>query len=139
MILLFGVGLVLCQNTTEPDLAPTPYFASPPPTINPNGFNPVFGDVFIVQNELMKAYNVTYWDLINKPVQGKIFIQSLIEDGQVWYELCVRKGDDWIERFTDYTKFTKNFNPLAPKIWATDMIAIIEKFEGKRQTRARPH
>ena len=140
-MLLFVIGLVLCQNITEPDLAPVPYFSSPPPTVNPNGFNPVFGDIFIVQNELMKAYNVTYWDLINKPVQGKIFIQSLIEDGQLWYELCVRKGDDWIERFTDYTQFTKNFNPLAPKIWATDMIAIVEKFEGEisDDTRARPH
>ena len=100
----------------------------------------------------MKQYNVTYWDLINKPVQGKIFIQSLIEDGQIWYEsgfqesnkkfettkifettvkLSVRKGDEWRERFNDYTKFTTNFDPLVPKIWAIDMIAVIEKFEGE--------
>ena len=54
--------------------------------VNPNGFNPIFGDFFVVQTELMKQYNVTYWDLINKPVQGKIFLQSLVEDGQIWYE-----------------------------------------------------
>ena len=131
MIVFFTIGLVLSQNITEPDTTVTPYFSSPPTTVNPNGFNPLFGDVFVVNTTLMRQYNVTYWDLINKPIQGKIFIQSLIEDGQVWYELCVRKADDWIERFTDYTKFTKNFNPLVPKIWAIDMIGVLEKFEGE--------
>ena len=66
---------------------------SPAPTVNPNGFDPFF-DVFIVQtNAYLKAYNVTYWDLINKPIQTKIFLQSLVEDGQTWFELCLTKGE----------------------------------------------
>lgn len=70
--------------------------------------------------------------MINKPVQTKIFLQSLVEDGQVWYELCLRKSDHWREMFSDYIEFTKDFNPYAVKIWAYDMIQIIEKFQGKK-------
>ena len=34
--------------------------------------------------------------------------------------------------FSDYIEFIKDFNPYAVKIWAYDMIQIIEKFQGKR-------
>ena len=33
--------------------------------------------------------------------------------------------------FSDYIEFTRDFNPYAVKIWAYDMIQIIEKFQGK--------
>ena len=33
--------------------------------------------------------------------------------------------------FSDYIEFTRDFNPYAVKIWAYDMIQIIEKFQGE--------
>ena len=39
----------------------TKLISSPPPTVTPNGFNPLFGDVFVVQTEYLsvefKNYN----------------------------------------------------------------------------------
>ena len=42
---------------------------------NPNGFDPFFNWTVVHANELLEKYNVTYLDLINKPIQVKIVFQ----------------------------------------------------------------
>ena len=42
---------------------------------NPNGFHPFFNWTIVHADELLEKYNVTYLDLINKPVQVKIVLQ----------------------------------------------------------------
>jgi hypothetical protein len=51
-------------------------------TENPNGFDPLFDWNIVGTNELLAKYNVTYTDLINKPIQLKILLQTLYEQGK---------------------------------------------------------
>ena len=70
---------------------------------------------------------VTMKDLINKPVQAKILLQSLYEDGLLWYEQMVIYGNNWISKFNDFTDFTSDFDSKIMIEWARDMEDIIEE------------
>ena len=70
---------------------------------------------------------VTIKDLINKPVQAKILLQSLYEDGLLWYEQMVIYGNNWISKFNDFTDFTSDFDSKIMIEWARDMEDIIEE------------
>jgi len=96
-------------------------------TENPNGYDPLFNWTIIHSNEFLQSYNVTYLDLINKPVQIKILGQSLYEDGLLWYEQMVIYGNDWISKFNDFTDFTSDFDSKIMIEWARDMEDIIEE------------
>ena len=47
---------------------------------NPNGFDPFFNWTVVHANELLEKYNVTYLDLINKPIQVKIVFQARLKN-----------------------------------------------------------
>ena len=43
---------------------------------NPNGWDPLFDWTIVHGNEFLEYWNVTYQDLINKPIEGLILIQG---------------------------------------------------------------
>ena len=43
---------------------------------NPNGWDPIFDGSIVHGNDFLEQNNVTYQDLINKPIQFKILIQG---------------------------------------------------------------
>merc|ERR1719285_535470 len=94
---------------------------------NPNGFNPFFDWAIVHADELLEKYNVTYLDLINKPVQVKILLQSVYEDGLDWWELVSMYAAQWDTKFNNYTDFTIDFNARAMLVWARDMEDIVEE------------
>ena len=51
-------------------------------TDNPNGYDPIFDWNIVNDNEYLKEYNVTYTDLINKPIQLWIWIQAVWMQGK---------------------------------------------------------
>ena len=92
---------------------------------NPNGFNPFFDWAVVHADELLEKYNVTYLDLINKPVQVKILLQSVYEDGLDWWELVSMYAAQWDTKFNNYTDFTIDFNARAMLVWARDMGKVV--------------
>ena len=53
-------------------------------TNNPNGYDPIFDWNIVNDNEYLKEYNVTYTDLINKPIQLWIWIQAVWMQGKTF-------------------------------------------------------
>ena len=51
-------------------------------TNNPNGYDPIFDWNIVNDNEYLKEYNVTYTDLINKPIQLWIWMQAVWTQGK---------------------------------------------------------
>ena len=45
-------------------------------TENPNGYDPIFNNTIVKDGGILEEYNVTYFDLINKPIQVKIVAQG---------------------------------------------------------------
>ena len=45
---------------------------------NPNGWDPIFDGSIVSGNDFLAENNVTYQDLINKPIQFKILVQGNI-------------------------------------------------------------
>jgi len=43
---------------------------------NPNGWDPIFDGSIVSGNDFLAENNVTYQDLINKPIQFKILVQG---------------------------------------------------------------
>ena len=44
---------------------------------NPNGWDPIFDGSIVSGNDFLAENNVTYQDLINKPIQFKILVQGI--------------------------------------------------------------
>ena len=64
--------------------------------------------------------------MINKPIQLKILLQTLYEQGQKWYELNVQYANEWVEEFS-----ANEVNSRVMINWARDMEDIIEETMGK--------
>ncbi|CAG5080311.1 Oidioi.mRNA.OKI2018_I69.PAR.g9537.t1.cds [Oikopleura dioica] len=92
-------------------------------TNNPNGYDPLFDWNIVNDNEYLKEYNVTYTDLINKPIQLWIWIQAVWMQGQVWYQLSEQYGNGWVEKFS-----RENVDSRCMINWARDMEVIVEEF-----------
>ena len=100
-------------------------FAQSPDTENPNGYDPLFDWNIVAGNDFLAKYNVTYTDLINKPIQLKILLQTLYEQGQKWYELNVQYSNEWVEEFS-----ADEVNSRVMINWARDMEDIVEETMG---------
>jgi len=49
---------------------------------NPNGWDPLFDWTQVHDGGLLEQYNVTYQDLINKPIEAIILMQEIYERSQ---------------------------------------------------------
>merc|ERR1712130_75620 len=89
---------------------------------NPNGWDPLFDWTIVHGNEFLEYWNVTYQDLINKPIEALILIQEVYERSEELGEVCVRYGDIWVQDFT-----ADNFKDGTMIEWALGMGIIIDE------------
>lgn len=91
-------------------------------TENPNGWDPLFDWTIVHDNEFLEYWNVTYQDLINKPIEAIILIQELYERSQELGQMCVMYGDEWVEEFS-----AEQFQDGTMIQWALGMGTIIDE------------
>ena len=63
---------------------------------NPNGWDPFFNWTIVRGNYLLEAYNVTYQDLINKPMEAAILGEEIFIRSQELGNLCIDYGNKWV-------------------------------------------
>ena len=66
-------------------------------TENPNGWDPIFDGSIVSGNDFLNENNVTYQDLINKPIQFKILVQGKIRPKvKLFYvQKCTKGASNW--------------------------------------------
>ena len=111
---------------------------------NPNGWDPIFDGSIVSGNDFLAENNVTYQDLINKPIQFKILVQGklrtkilvrvffldcpndsfleMYERGVELGDYCIAKEQIWLNNFQ-----LENFNERTMINWALDMDQIIDE------------
>lgn len=103
---------------------------------NPNGWDPIFDGSIVSGNDFLAENNVTYQDLINKPIQFKILVQGKVEAldlpkerflemyerGVELGDYCIAKEQIWLNTFQ-----LENFNERTMINWALDMDQIIDE------------